>query len=702
MGRAYAGTREGDGAVKVARLSKLAVAALCAVGWGLTSTCVALSAELPDGRVQEQVTPEEKLGSEVYQPPLASTNYYNLELKGLNTDQTETEFTFEAAAGGGKIAYVAGPTVEGNENSGWFGGNEYVASRSTDGTWSQRDISPENAPDAVFQAFSPDLSSAFFDAQTPLSPLLPGFGEEFAINDVNYDLLYSTSTDGRNYEPLFTTTPPYRAKQYFGTSGTHKEPERNGTAHRAYGKFLALEGMSADDTHLLFAANDALTEASEGRPAAEGGEEPQFESEDNLYESIDGHLRLVNVLPNGTTHANATFGAAEVLGPHSEKRTTRVISADGSRVFWTDLSTGHIYVREDGTRTVEISPEGTYQTATNDGSTVFYTNGDLYAYEVGSGHTTDLTPGVAVERVVGSSENGEYIYYITTAKELVVWHKGVSTPIGPVEVGGFPLTAEVTPDGRSIVYSQSFREGAGAEEVETYRVHVYDAETATLYCASCTGHGTFGGGEYGDLSETNSENVYQPRWISANGARVFFVSLEGLVPQDTNEVQDVYEWERPGTGGCADSHGCVYLLSGGTSVGHSYFLDASENGEDVFIATRADLSGGDEDGLYDLYDVRVGHAPPAPPACTGSGCQGLPSAPPIFATPSSVTFEGVGNFVSTAKTEQGKPKSNTKGRSKERQSKKKHKAKRGKHKGKGSRKSKSVRAARAGAKGGRS
>jgi len=34
----------------------------------------------------------------------------------------------------------------------------------------------------------------------------------------------------------------------------------------------------------------------------------------------------------------------------------------------------------------------------------------------------------------------------------------------------------------------------------------------------------------------------------------------------------------------------------------------------------------------------------AEPVCTGSGCQGVPGAPPIFSTPSSVTFNGIGNF----------------------------------------------------------
>ena len=33
-----------------------------------------------------------------------------------------------------------------------------------------------------------------------------------------------------------------------------------------------------------------------------------------------------------------------------------------------------------------------------------------------------------------------------------------------------------------------------------------------------------------------------------------------------------------------------------------------------------------------------------PPLCTGTGCQGPPEPAPTFATPSSVTFNGPGNF----------------------------------------------------------
>lgn len=725
MSRAYATAREGKGSMSARWISTWAAATLCAVVGAVVFASVASATMLPDGRFYEQVTPEEKYGGEVYQPPAPGWGtHYEFEVKQFAgaKSATTTQLTFQAAADGDGVAYVAAPTVGGNENSGNDGGNEYLAQRTPSGEWSNRVLSPENAPDAVFQAFSPNLTTAFVDAQTPLSPLAPGFGESPGPYG-SYDVLYSTDTEGDEFAPLFSTKPPHRAMGYFGTAGPHEEPEQGFNAHRDGRKFLALEGMSADDTHLLFAANDALTAASEGRPAAEGGEGPEFEEEDNLYESVGGRLRLVNVLPNGTTHVNATFGAVEVFGAFSEKRTNlnRVISADGSRIFWTDLNTGHIYMREDGTRTVEISPEGTYQTATADGSKVFYTNGDLYSYDVASGDTTDLTPGVAVEQVVGSSENGEYIYYLTSELKLVLWHDDASNAITsvPVKIAASlqPVTAEVTPDGQSIAFTvEEEKEYPEVGMNHVQHVDVYDAETETLYCASCTSQGSIA-----ELPVTNSENVYQPRWMSTNGAHVFFISVEGLVPQDTNETQDVYEWERPGTGGCAEPSGCVYLLSGGISPAHSGFLDASESGEDVFIVTRANLTGSDEDGLYDLYDVRVGEPRPTPPTCTGTGCQGLPSAPPSFATPSSVTFEGVENFVAAANesNSESKPKKTPKhkqagkkgkkgkkhkaaDRERKKKDRKKRKGRTHEHTGKGSKTSKSMRAARAGARGGRS
>ena len=70
----------------------------------------------------------------------------------------------------------------------------------------------------------------------------------------------------------------------------------------------------------------------------------------------------------------------------------------------------------------------------------------------------------------------------------------------------------------------------------------------------------------------------------------------------------------------------------------------ARSGNDAFIVTRAQLVPEDRNDAYDLYDARVDGVDRSPPACTGTGCQGVPAPPPTFATPPSVTFNGVGNF----------------------------------------------------------
>jgi len=186
-------------------------------------------------------------------------------------------------------------------------------------------------------------------------------------------------------------------------------------------------------------------------------------------------------------------------------------------------------------------------------------------------------------------------------------------------------------------------------------VYVYNAETNNLSCASCNPSGAppaIAGGNFGtaaflplSFSYDESMNTYQPRWINEEGSRVFFDSAEPLVSQDTNGLQDVYEWERDGAGSCQTAEGCVYLLSGGISTDLSAFVDSSANGDDVFLVTRAQLVPQDRNEDDELYDARVyGVQPLVPTACTETGCQGGPSAPPPFATPPSATFNGVGNF----------------------------------------------------------
>ena len=244
-------------------------------------------------------------------------------------------------------------------------------------------------------------------------------------------------------------------------------------------------------------------------------------------------------------------------------------------------------------------------------------------------------------------------------------------------------------------------------------VYLYDAAANKLVCASCnpTGARPTGFLDRGDspfpLVDTYVWNTgverkehwlaglipgwtslgasgsadYQSRYLS-DGGRLFFDSSDALVPQDTNGTEDVYEYEPavgPGGGpggtelspaqappndSCAAgssrysarSEGCIGLISSGISGEESAFLDASENGDDVFFLTASQLVPQDTETGLSLYDAHVCGAegvpcPPSPPAtspaCTNSdSCRAAPSPQPgIFGSPASATFSGVGNIA---------------------------------------------------------
>lgn len=155
--------------------------------------------------------------------------------------------------------------------------------------------------------------------------------------------------------------------------------------------------------------------------------------------------------------------------------------------------------------------------------------------------------------------------------------------------------------------------------------------------------------------------VYQARYLS-NGGRLFFNSGDALVPQDVNGTWDVYEYEPVGVGSCNEtssafssrSDGCVDLISSGESSEQSAFMDASENGDDVFFLTAGQLAPQDRDTSFDVYDAHVCSSgvpcvvrTVSPPPCSnGDACKAAPSPQPtVFGAPASATFKGVGDLA---------------------------------------------------------
>jgi DNA-binding beta-propeller fold protein YncE len=175
---------------------------------------------------------------------------------------------------------------------------------------------------------------------------------------------------------------------------------------------------------------------------------------------------------------------------------------------------------------------------------------------------------------------------------------------------------------------------------------------------------------------------YQSRYLSDEG-RLFFNSADALAPlakptkpatvfgkEQSIGIENVYEYEPGGLGSCASAGGCVMPISSGTSEHESAFLDASENGNDVFFITAARLAPQDVDGINDVYDAHVCEAsapclpspPPASVPCDeetpGSpACRGSQPAVPAFEEPASRASSGpgAGGLVSVLPSKTAQP-----------------------------------------------
>jgi hypothetical protein len=136
--------------------------------------------------------------------------------------------------------------------------------------------------------------------------------------------------------------------------------------------------------------------------------------------------------------------------------------------------------------------------------------------------------------------------------------------------------------------------------------------------------------------------------VSSDGSKVVFTSADGLTPQALNDVptgrfgefaQNVYEY----------SDGRLYLISDGRAAPvnePTELLGIDVSGRNIFFSSVNQLVPQDTDQLSDIYDAREQGGFPAPqgsPACAGGECQGPLSAAPSLLPPGSAIFSGPGN-----------------------------------------------------------
>jgi hypothetical protein len=409
---------------------------------------VGTAAHLPDCRAYEQITPADK--------------DFGFGFAGLSVG-------ISSAAGGSAAYNTAGPLPGSDSGSAQ---NFYLGTRSTTG-WPVQPVTPPQTPTAggstypYTQAFSADLSKEVVLTSNP--PLTAD-----ATPDVGN--LYVRDNSSGAYR-LITTAP--------------------GSA--SFSPLLRFGGASSDFSHIVFETRDPLVP---GAPAA---------GTVGVYESVDGQLRLVSVLPDGTP-SSGYIGA----GAEGGYRVAHAVSDDGSRIFFGTPNPTFgtsLYVRRGATDAVLVSgsradtpdpngpQESTFWFASRDGARAVFTSSsqltndantgrdgggnptdagkDLYEYDVDADRLTDLSvdadpadsaTGANVQGVVGASDDGSYVYFVASGHlapggtsgmpNLYLRHAGVTTFIATLDTSDDrnwgvsvrdQLTSRVTPDGRHLL-----------------------------------------------------------------------------------------------------------------------------------------------------------------------------------------------------------------------------------------------------------
>jgi hypothetical protein len=143
--------------------------------------------------------------------------------------------------------------------------------------------------------------------------------------------------------------------------------------------------------------------------------------------------------------------------------------------------------------------------------------------------------------------------------------------------------------------------------------------------------------KYSEDGLVAKEHNLSDRAISEDGSRIVFTTADPLSPSAVNGLVNVYEWHKQPDW----SEGKVSLISSGSSDESDGDVVISSSGGNVFFLTSQGLVTQDVDGAQDVYDARLGGGFPQSPAaqqpCAGDACQGPLTNPAPLLIPGSVS-----------------------------------------------------------------
>jgi hypothetical protein len=569
--------------------------------------------------------------------------------------QNNSEEGFEASLSGDRMAFLSHDAPLSGSR---FGGPHYLSTRGQSG-WSAREVIPTQS---VLQekwcfptiGYSPDLSKSVLQDGW-------GWGE-------GYPTYYDENGKGTGCghdEPLLVPGEPLGAQNLFLHDS--EDPVEAGfyqllnlTPPNLAARNTYFQGGSSDFSHLLFTSAAQLTPEAPVPGPTLGG----YTVGEDLYEWVDGSLRLVTFLPDGEPVWGLLVNAKQSNGARGSAVWTHALSADGERAFFyaggeatvekngipTMYAGGSLYLRENAAQEPTASGEcsqsepakactlqidalqggagGTdephFQWASADGSRAFFTDEskltesstatsgkpDLYEYDLGKPEgerLTDLTVHAGepanVRGLSGVSDDGSYVYFVAE---------------------GVLATNEVD-------------NGNGEEAAEPGKPNLYLRHAGlTTFIATLDSNEKFESGDHCDwYSYSNPGGFGRQNCMTAlaspDGRFLAFNSLESLTGYDNTVVEPNKPGERdneiflydaaagelrcvscdpsgePPTANLIQGAGLPMPMDDMTSKVPSYLTRSLSDTGRVFFTTANALLSADTNGVSDVYEYEGGN-----------------------------------------------------------------------------------------------
>jgi hypothetical protein len=678
---------------------------------------------LPDGRAYELVSPPQKNGALVdpggFRP-------VDIAADGSRIDYVTDQCFGDAGSCSVRETAIADP---------------FLASRTSTG-WESTALSPPASQYSTHLSlgFSADAGTAMFSVPTPpdgeddfdarqsdggitdVGPSTPpssgalGFAESEAPGFATADLShYVWSATTPEFGWPFDATPIPSSGKIYGDSAYEYSGSGNsqpvlvgvsggeGSTDLISGCSTGLGNgngnapgtLSSDGSTVYFTAE------SDGGPPCPGGSGANAGvpvPANTLYARIDGTVpgEARTVLISGRSPSDcgtgsgcassapedADFWGASSDGSHAFFTSTQQLTDSGTQgsnnlyLYDFDNPAGQELIDVSGGDSSGLGPQVIGPVGfSNDGSHIYFLANGVLASGASPG-TCDLQADVGTCNLYGYERDAAFPNGHTAF--IATLSAGDANRLAS-DVGSWPV-ANVTPDGRYLVFTSDQPLTPGANVNGAIQVYRYDAENGQLIRVSVGDNGFNDNGDSGTGGATivgGYETVSRAGparldpTMADDGSRVFFQSPIALTSHALDDVvidsegdlaQNVYEWEQPGVGSCPASQGsgCVYLISDGRddNVSTSFcsedrpgsgvcLLGADTTGDNVFFETVDPLVSQDTDTGIDIYDARVGGGFPAgagTPTCTGDDCQGSPAPPPPPPSVATVSFAAPGTI----------------------------------------------------------